>query len=329
MKLESSPSLQRFRQAVEEFDDDAGSFQVTNAFVFGNQLYACLEIINYDAIHAGVLVEVTLGSQISHRPILELDDFPLNYWAHDPRRHWVIEHEGGVLVIDNDNVTRLPRASEHEISGIAAVDPTSVVILGEEGGIFHIHDGLATQLATGTNERILEAHFVRPDLAYAVGEYGTFLQGGLQGFTPVNLPASAFDSGERRSKFTVCSVYAKPNGAVMLGTREGPAYLYEKGELQQLEGLPDEGEATVSCVAEFKGVEYWGSDGFGLLTREARTLVPKFAMGGAGGLHVTDRTLTCQAGSFVYIFDGSEWIELQFNLDVDNLVERIPLDFEP
>lgn len=39
--------------------------------------------------------------------------------------------------------------------------------------------------------------------------------------------------------------------------------------------------------------------------------------------------MTLTAGSYLYVFDGQDWTELSFTLDIDQLVERIPLDFVP
>jgi len=311
--------------------------QVVDAFTFGKHVYALCEIRGEDDTAAAV-VEITLGATISCRPLIEMHQYTLNYHAHSPTRHWAIDGSGRVFVLDDGELTILPPPIEKdkgELSGIAAVSPTSVALLGERGLVYRLEKGVFTQMPTGgTQERMLYAHFLRPDLGYAVGNYGTLMTTRGDGsFTPVDLPAGAFSAGTgiqgSEQKHQIVVVHAKADGTLLLGTDEGPAYVYQKGELLHLQDLPDEGETTVRGITEFRGVEYWGSTDYGILVRDGNKLVPKFPTGGCDRLNATDEALTLVAGQYIYVWDGKDWTELMLNPDVDNLIERIDLDFDP
>lgn len=325
-----TPTLERFSAAV---DAEAGSFQIANAFYTEGRVYALLELMNEDLPHGGVIVEVTL-QPFSYRPVLELDDFSLNYHlALGPkrgmRRHWVIEHLGAVHDLTGGAMTTTTSPSAVELSGIAEIDHRSVAIFGENGEMYRIADGTSTRIPVLSNERLIEAHFIRPDLAYVVGYRGAFLEGGVQGFTPVPVPVRTFEIRPGLA-WSFSAIAVSSDDDVLLGTTQGPGFIYKSKhhEVVRLE-VPDQDTTAVRCIAEFQGRELWGSTEYGLLVRDGFTLVPTFATGGASRMNVNEGMLTLVAGSYVYVFDGDQWIELQFNRSAKRLVEQIPLDFDP
>lgn len=323
-----------FGSLAKAIEGGVDGCQVVDAFTFGKHVYALCEIRGEEDTAAAV-VEITLGETISCRPLIELHSYTLNYHAHSPTRHWAIDGAGRVFHLDDGKLTILePPVTEDsggELSGIAAMSPTAVVLLGENGLAYRLENGTFTQMpVSGTDERVLFAHFVRPDLGYAVGDYGMLLETRGDGrFTPVALPPGAFAYDDDRRRHQVVVVHAKADGTLLLGTNEGPAYAYRKGELVHLQDLPDEGETTVRGITEFRGVEYWGSTDYGILVRDGNKLVPKFRTGGCDRLKATDEALTLVAGQYIYVWDGNDWTELMLNPDVDNLFERIDLDFDP
>lgn len=59
--------------------------------------------------------------------------------------------------------------------------------------------------------------------------------------------------------------------------------------------------------------------------------MPKFATEAAMTIQTSEAAMTIVAGAFVYVWDGTDWIELQVHPTAEpgRLIERIPLDFEP
>ncbi|MEM9982821.1 MAG: hypothetical protein AAF734_10000, partial [Bacteroidota bacterium] len=72
-----------------------------------------------------------------------------------------------------------------------------------------------------------------------------------------------------------------------------------------------------------------GDDDFGIYIRRQGKLIKKFETEGAFKLNTTDAVMTTVVGAEVYIFDGDDWIQLHFSPSLENLVSRVPLDFEP
>jgi hypothetical protein len=96
-------------------------------------------------------------------------------------------------------------------------------------------------------------------------------------------------------------------------------------ELLRVEG----NTADFFSVTEFQGEEYWGDDDFGVYTRVDNAFIPRFETGYAFNMNTANDLLTINAGYRVYIFDGSDWVHLQVNPDIDRMIERVPLDFVP
>lgn len=292
--------------------------EVTNAFAFTmDTAYAVISANSEDEDLAGaVLVEIDLREErLSYRILHDLNVRALDYLAQGPDRHYVLAmgsylHEwvsGDFKYYDYPEALYLPY--------LADIDGKNLVLFGDEGRIFKFLDGTYERMSVPTAENLHAAHFLSQNEGYVAGDFGAYLQWNGQESIPLNLNMSAFIKG----------MHSKTDGTVMLACDDGVGLLVSENEVLDLT-TPG---SDLLCVTEFKGVEYWGDDDFGVLTREGTELVPKFETGYAFRLNASDNVLTINAGYDIYLFDGNNWIRIEIGEDEDNLISRAELDFTP
>ena len=205
--------------------------------------------------------------------------------------------------------------SEDYLPNLARLDEKAVAVFGDEGQAYRFENGAYTQMAVPTEETLQAMHFPRPDFGYAVGDFGTYLQGNGTRFLAIE-----HGGGE-----PIRAVHVKADGSVLLACTDGIGMIAVGDEMIRAQGTT----ADFCSVTEFEGVEYWGDDDYGIYTRTGTEFSPKFNTSYAFNMNVANGLLTINAGYSVYVFDGKNWLQLKVNPDVTNLIERVPLDFIP
>lgn len=299
------------------FDHDDAYCEVTNVFSFSKD--SVFLLINArseeEELYGSALVKVKLSTTPTYELLHEFNSSTLDYFAEHPDLHYILASGGYIHKVEQSELTVYPFAANAFLSGLAKIDKNTVAVFGERGLIFRFQDGTYTQMPTNTEETLHSIHFPRPNHGYAGGNYGAFLEHKDTKFSSVELGNNEF----------IKAVHVKDDGSVLIGCDEGIGLVLQGDELIRVEG----NDADLYSIAEYKGVEYWGDDSFGIYTRSGDQFVPKFETGYAFDINATDTLMTINAGYWVYIFDGSSWIQLQINADRERMIERIPLDFEP
>lgn len=299
------------------FESDDVEFEIVNAFCFSKEaVYMLVEArSDEDGTAGSALLKVKLTEKPDYEVLLETDNRSLDYHAEHPELHYILEAGGFMRTLENGEASFREFPARVLFSGLARIDQRSVALFGERGTAFSFDNTTYQQIEIPTDERIYAMHFPSPENGFAGGNYGSLLQGGRAGFVPVELGSHEF----------IKALHVKKDGNVLLGCDEGVGLVYSNGELVEVEG----NSADFYSVNVFQGVEYWGDDDFGVYTRENSRFIPKFETGFAFKINTTDDLMTINAGYDVYIFDGSDWIRLTINPDIERMIERVELDFEP
>lgn len=299
------------------FDLDDAYCEVTNAFCFSKD--SVFLLINArseeDDLYGSALVKVKLSATPTYEVLHEFNSSSLDYYAEGPNLHYVLASGGYIHKVENGEVTVYPFAANAFLFGLAKMDESAIAVFGERGLAFRFEDGSYTQIPANTEEALYSIHFPQPNLGFAGGNYGAFLKFQGTNFSSVELGNNEF----------IKAIHVKKGGSVLIGCDDGIGLVVQGEELIGVEGV----DADIYSIAEYKGVEYWGDDGFGIYTRSGDQFIPKFETGYAFNINTTSTLMTINAGYWVYIFDGSSWIQLQINADMERMIERIPLDFEP
>ncbi len=297
----------------EIFEAEDGYCDITNAFCFAKDtVFILINAMSEDEeLHGSALLKVNLTAEDPTYELLhEFDAGSLDYHCEHPGLHFVLASGGNIHRIENGNMTFHRFAANAFLPKLARIDARTVAVFGEEGLAFRFSDGPYTQMPTPTDERLYAMHFPRPNHGYAGGNYGTFLLGDGAQFTTLDI-----GGGE-----AIRGLHVKADESVLLACTNGVGLVYLNEELTRAEGATSD----FYSVNEFKGVEYWGDDDFGLYTREGTAFTPRFNTEYGFNINTTPELMTVNAGYSVFIFDGSDWIKLQINPDIDNLIERVP-----
>ena len=302
----------------EIFAAEDGYCDITNAFCFSKGTVFVL--INASSeredLYGSALVKVShLGENLSYEVLHEFSSGSLDYHAEHPDLHYILASGGYIHQIENGTMTFHLFSSDKYQFKLARIDPKSIAVFGEKGLAHRFENGAYTLMLTPTEETLQAMHFPRPDFGYAVGNYGTFLQGN----------ATRFIAIEHGGGEPIRAVHVKTDGSVLLACKDGLGMIAVGDEMIRVEGNP----ADFFSVVEFQGTEYWGDDDFGIYNRTGTEFVPKFNTSYAFNLNTANGLMTVNAGYSVYVFDGTDWIQLKVNPDIDNMVELVPLDFEP
>lgn len=300
------------------FAAEDGYCEVTNAFCFTRDTVFLLINANSDSeeLDGSALIRVTIsGDTLTSEVLHEFNSGSLDYHAENPDLHYILASGGYIHLVENSAMTLHQFASPEFLPHLARLDTTSVAVFGDEGLAYRFQDGTYTQMLTPTEETLQAMHFPRPEFGYAVGDYGTFLQGN----------ATRFIAIEHGGGEPIRAVHVKTDGSVLLACKNGLGMIAVGDEMIRVEGNP----ADFFSVVEFQGTEYWGDDDFGIYTRNGTEFVPKFNTNYAFNLNIANGLMTVNAGYSVYVFDGADWIQLKVTPNIDNLVELVPLDFEP
>lgn len=295
-----------------------GQCDVTNAFAFQKETIFILinAMSEEEELEGSALLKVNLGAdQPTYEVLLEFNSGSLDYYAESASLHYVLASGGYIHRLEGGEYTFHNFAAPGFHNRLARLDARTVVVFGEDGAAFRFFDGAYTQMPTQTEETLFGMHFPRPDFGYACGNHGTFLRSDGTSFTPVDLGGAE----------SLRAIRVKADGTVILGCNKGVGLVVQGDELIRVEG----NEADFLSVTEFQGMELWGDDDYGVYTRDGTAFVPKFQTGYAFNMNPIGDLLTINAGYDVYIYDGSGWIRLKINPDIENLIERVPLDFTP
>jgi len=302
----------------EIFAAQDGDCDVTNAFCFAKEtVFLVLNAVSEEnGLRGSALLKVNLRERDPTYEILhEFDSGSLDYHSEHADLHHILASGGYIHRIENGAMTFHRYAADAFLPELAGLARGAVAVFGENGLAFRFENGVYTPMPTTTSLRLYGMHFPRPDLGYAVGNYGTFLRGNGTTFTQIDLGI-----GE-----PLRAVHVKSDGVILVAGTGGTGLVIQGEELLRVEG----NTADFFSVTEFQGEEYWGDDDFGVYTRVDNAFVPRFETGYAFNMNTANDLLTINAGYRVYIFDGSDWVHLQVNPDIDRMIERVPLDFVP
>lgn len=295
-----------------------GYCDVTNAFAFTRRAIFILIDASSDRQdrQGSALIRVDLsGSSASYEVLHEFGSGSHDYHAGSPEMHYILASGGYIHRIQGGELRLFDYASEAFLNNLAPVQPGVLAVFGEEGTFYRFDDGDYELVGTDTDEDLASAHFLKPDLGYVCGTYGTLLRWNGRSFSALDIGGS-----ERLNAVRVCE-----DGQILLAASKGVGLVVRDDEILRLEG-PD---ADLLSVAEFRGQELWGDDDHGIYVREGSVLVPRYATGYAFDMNVSNDLMTINAGYDVYLTDGTDWIRVKINPSVDRLVEIQPLDFDP
>lgn len=265
---------------LETLNADDANVEVTNAFAYSmDEIFTVITANSAEEELAGaILCRINLREkQPTYEVLHDLNVRALDYLAQSPDRHYVLAmgaylHEwidGAFKYYDYPEALFLPN--------LADVDGTSLVVFGAQGRVFKFHDGHYDRLQTTTQEELKAGHFLNHDNGFVGGNFGSLLRWNGRDFAPVDLGNTVFIKG----------LHTKQDGSVMLACEDGIGMLFNGDEIVELNTAGSE----LLSVTEFKGVEYWGDDDFGVMTREGGEFVPKFETGYAFRMNATEKIL--------------------------------------
>ncbi|TCO70541.1 hypothetical protein [Rhodovulum euryhalinum] len=291
--------------------------EITKAFSFSRDaVFLLIEARSDEGEQAAsALLKVTLSADPTYEVLHEFDSGALDYHAASPDLHYVLASGGYLHELRGGTLTVHPFAAEAFLDNLAPLGDGTIAVFGEGGLMFRFSGGTYTRIPVDTEEDLHALHAPTAGTGYVGGDYGTLLRFDGASLSPVDLGTNVF----------IRALHLKADGTLLVGGADGEAYVLRDEELLTVEGA----EADFYSVTVFKGVEYWGDDDYGIYTRDGLAFAPRFNTGYAFDMTATDDLLTINAGYWVYVFDGSDWLQLQVNADMETLIERVPLDFEP
>jgi len=302
----------------EIFARGAGYVEVINAFCFSPDfVYVLLEARDEDEeLEASALLKVPMSDPMGFSTLDLFDYGSLDYHAEDGETHFVLA-QGEFLRLTKNGEFSFHHfvSTEFEMLNLAGIDRNRVMVFGQDGRAYQFQDGAYAQVPTHTDGYLNAMHIPKQGKAYAGGNFGVFLEGSAEALTPVEIGSQDF----------IQAVHVTSSGLVLLGCDDGMAMTYDGDELVRMEGYP----SGFRSVGEFRGVEYWGDDEFGIYARRGQELEPVFETTYAFQINTTQDLMTVNAGYRFYVFNGKDWAAFRVNPDPVKLIERIPLDFTP
>lgn len=292
--------------------------EVNNAWAFNmKQVFMYLDMSSDDLdLKRSVLIRVSLNENSAQFEILQSLDFgALDYLAVSPEDHLLLVSGGYIHRIFKGEETFLDPITDLFLRGIVPMGDGGHLLYGEDGSTHLLRDGTSQRLVNPSDEEMLAAHFLRPNKGYVCGTFGAL----------VMWDGSRFQSIDLGGTEELQAVHSKPDGTVLLGTNDGTGIAYQNDEIIRVE----QADGGIESITTFQGEEYWGDDDFGIYVRRNNELVEKFETEGAFQLNSTSAVMTTVVGAEVYMFDGTDWIQLHVSPSIGNLVSRVPLDFIP
>ncbi|MGB5831400.1 MAG: hypothetical protein WBG92_05345 [Thiohalocapsa sp.] len=121
---------------------------------------------------------------------------------------------GCLLHFDSKAWKQIPaRGSVQRLRGIAG-DQSSLILVGDAGGIYQLRDGAIEAVSSGVVHDLLDV-VLFADHGLAVGDLGTLLRSGLQAYSPVATPNSAATATRvRPSMAGACSPWQRVGSGV-------------------------------------------------------------------------------------------------------------------
>lgn len=300
----------------EIFEADDADISITNAFAFSmDTLFLLLDAHSEDeGLEACALIKVNLtGPAPDFEVIDEFDRGALAYHAWSPDHHFVMTSGGYLHEYINGESHHHDFLDSCFLSSITPISETAILVLGEDGKCFRFENGNHEKIDTGTEEFLYASHFLRPDLGYLGGNYAIFLKWDGDKFNVIELGGNEF----------IKAIYCKNERSVLIGGDDGIGIIVSGDEAEIIE--PN--SADIYAITEFKGVEYWGDDEFGILMRDGLKFVPKFETRYAFNLNSNSKVMAVNAGYDAYVFDGENWLRVVVSPDADRLIERAQVQF--
>lgn len=292
--------------------------EVTSAWAFSmDEVFLYLDMASEESDQqASLLLRADLTKKIPVATMIQSIDFgALDYVAHSADDHWLLVSGGYIHHISNGNEQFYDPVTQLFLRGFAKSDAQDLFLFGEDGSVFSFDAGNAEQLANPLDDEMLDGHFIAKDKGYICGTGGALVSWDGQRLT-------AIDPGSN-DEFE--AVYGKDDGALLLGVNDGTGIVLQNDEALRV-GQADGG---IQAITVFQGIEYWGDDDFGIYVRKGDELIEKFETEGAFKLNSTNQVMCTVVGAEVYMFDGTNWIQLHISPSVESLVRRVPLDFTP
>lgn len=300
------------------FSADDAECEVVNAFSFEfPHLYVAISARSEEeGLSAGGLLRIDAsGPDPTYELLHEFDSGLLDYHAQSSNVHYALESGSYLHVFSNGDHEFFQFPAPEFLNHVTPMAPGRVAVYGEGGTIYRFEGGLFTPIPAGSPAALNAMHFPRPDFGYACGRRGTLLESDGNRFVPSDIGGAE----------PLQAVHVRESGGLMLGSAGGVGIVVDAGEVLRLEGTGSD----LLSVTEFGGQELWGDDDFGVYTRRGSELVPRFGTGGAFNMNPIGNVLTINAGYEIYATNGADWIRIGINPDVDDLVERLALDFTP
>lgn len=303
---------------------------VVTAIPVGDRLYVGFNVVDRDGDFIGSAAIAVDLATLSATLVYESAEPMIDYIV-DPDGWQCLLMHGRIVEVEPDGkpiatTTKVPEG----LYRMSSLRDRRVAICGDSGKVvLYAKRKLSpVKVETGAEdpkyvENLVSVHFAAPNRGYAVGHYGVFLKGDAKRLVPAWGKTNPF--AVKNGRVPVLSVYETKSGAVLLGSDEGPALVFEKGKFTKLAGLPK--EARVYAMVEHDGKEYWSSSDNLLFVRTGTKL--KKQKGEAGGYRMESngKVMASSCGSFVYVRDRAAWTRLRINPNPKRLVERLKLDF--
>ncbi|MDX8352714.1 hypothetical protein [Cognatiyoonia sp. IB215182] len=292
--------------------------EVTSAWAFSmNEVFLYLDMASEEADkHASLLLRVDLTSKTPVVATIQAIDFgALDYVASSADDHWLLVSGGFIHHIHGGNEQFYDPITDLYLRGFAKGKMEELFLFGEDGAVFSFNAGNAQKLASPLDDEMLDGHFIASDKGHVCGTGGALVSWDGQQLRAIDL--GGHDEFE--------AVFSRDDGTLLLGVNDGTGIVFRNDEVVRI-GQADGG---IQAITVFQGIEYWGDDDFGIYIREGDELSEKFETEGAFKLNSTDNVMCTVVGAEVYMFDGTDWIQLHVSPSIENIVTRVPLDFTP
>ncbi|NVB85674.1 MAG: hypothetical protein HOV81_45335 [Kofleriaceae bacterium] len=303
---------------------------VVTALPVGDRLYVGFNVVDGDEDFVGsAAISVDLAT-LSATLVYESTETMIDYVVDPDGWQCMLMHGRVVEVEPGSKPVETTKKVPDGLYRMSSLRDRRVAICGDSGKVVLYAKRKFAPLKVDTGaedpayaEDLVSVHFAAPNRSYAVGSYGVFLKGDAKQLAPAWSKKNPF--AVKTGRVRVLSVYETKSGAVLLGSDEGPALVFDKGKFTKLAGLPK--EASVYAMVEHGGKEYWSTTDNLLFVRTGTKLKKQRGLAGGYRMESNGKVMASSCGSFVYLHDGAAWTRLRINPNPKKLVERLKLDF--
>jgi len=296
----------------EDYEPDEIDVEAIDAFHLGGDRFAVSVQLSdrHDEVARSFLLELTLGSQVEFKVLLQIEDLILSHTSIAADTHVVLE-VGGVTHHLHKKSHKIGQGPEPFTNKLWHLDPQTIFLYGEAG---------TACLAQGTNwievppavpAFLRTMHGPSRDLIHAGGDDGALLRFSDSAWTPIPL-------GFNRS---ISALNVSSKGEVFFGCEDGYCARYADEELTDIAGPGTQ----IYSICEFRGERYWCDDEYGLFIQRASKLVRFKPLGYIYNMHTTDDFLVTAAWRYVFIFDGKKWAGVELGYDGNLFVRSVDM----